>query len=281
MRNKIKSGTYNIMIKAKDFPRYLLSTLSNNTLNIKNWDFNAPVFECDFAVLDEEYKNANEAVDNARGWFGIRDISNVFNSSNICLLIDYFGGGCGSYVEFDELSEWWDNPTPEEVFWNAIKDTVDRGEGNLKPEDKLVVSFTNSDFIKYHYYRMLDTFFSTTEFRLIKDENGYGLVDLQGGNLGGIESYRENSLDLIIDGMDAYIADYYADAIEENWPDENEDISKYNWGTLAQLGMVRMLDPHISGDDFDILDVICNHVFDIDIQDYFKWANSRNFRKSY
>ncbi len=53
------------------------------------------------------------------------------------------------------------------------------------------------------------------EFELIKDKDGYGLIDLQEANLGDIQSERFESGMAILDRLDRYIDDYYVRPIEE------------------------------------------------------------------
>lgn len=53
------------------------------------------------------------------------------------------------------------------------------------------------------------------EFELVNYEDGYGLVDLQGANLADIESDRFQTVEQIIDRLDAYINDYYLDDLED------------------------------------------------------------------
>lgn len=61
------------------------------------------------------------------------------------------------------------------------------------------------------------------EFRLIKDENGYGLIDLQGGNLGDIQSERFSSGAEIAERLDRYLYDYYIRGINEGLETIDED----------------------------------------------------------
>ena len=53
------------------------------------------------------------------------------------------------------------------------------------------------------------------EFEICKYEDGYGLNDLQGANLGDIEEERFTTAEEIIDRLDVYITDYYFTDLEE------------------------------------------------------------------
>ena len=269
------NNLYNIMIKAGNLPGYLLSCMDNDYSSLHK-----PFPECSFAILEDEYKNADEAFPNASGWYGIREISSMFNSPNLCLLVDYWGGGCGNYVELDDTAEYWSNPTPEELLWSAIEDTVERNGEIIRADSPIVVSFDSLEFVQQHYYEMFDAFLRNTEFELVsydepdEDGNCYGVVDLQGGNLGNIESDRFGSVMDVVERMDVYITDYYTDAIENNWPDANEDVFRYDYATMAQLGMLKSNDRHLCGDDFDVIDVLCNHANEIYIDGYMIWKKA-------
>lgn len=111
------------------------------------------------------------------------------------------------------------------------------------------------------------------EFRLIKDEEGYGLIDLQGGNLGDIQSERFESGMAVLDRLDRYIDDYYVNAIEEGIEtlDDKENIfaSGDTYDNIRKLLKMRDDLDGISEEYFDfikdykrdleIMDLVLNH----------------------
>ena len=62
--------------------------------------------DCDFAVIDSE--NANKSFDELRddnyGWYGIKAVDTGFDSADLILFSDYYGGGCASFCSIWEES---------------------------------------------------------------------------------------------------------------------------------------------------------------------------------
>lgn len=74
---------------AKEVLKYVLE----NTINAESKFIN-----CDFAVAcDEEYETLAERKYNSSGWYGIKKINTGFDSDDLDLFADYYGGGCGIY----------------------------------------------------------------------------------------------------------------------------------------------------------------------------------------
>ena len=61
------------------------------------------------------------------------------------------------------------------------------------------------------YDELFAEFLDITEFDLEKYEDGYGLHDRQGANLGDIEGDRFDTAEEIVDRMDNYVVDYFLD----------------------------------------------------------------------
>ena len=74
---------------------------------------------------------------------------------------------------------------------------------------------------------LFDQFLEITEFSLIKDKDGWGLCDLQGANLGDIESDRFTTAEQIFDRMGIYIDDYYINDIENEVLGDDETFDDY------------------------------------------------------
>ena len=62
---------------------------------------------------------------------------------------------------------------------------------------------------KSKYSNIMAKMLNVMEFRLDKIDDKYCLIDLQGGNLGNIESERFNSAEGIIEELSTYLEDYY------------------------------------------------------------------------
>lgn len=92
-----------------------------------NVDYAASVWEDCEDVLD--------AYESAEGWFGIKDISEEFNSDTVTLLFGHYGGG-----GVESLELYGDDPeTEKEILMQRIgSSTDDCGYGVLEPQDYTV-----------------------------------------------------------------------------------------------------------------------------------------------
>lgn len=119
--------------------------------------------------------------------------------------------------------------------------------------------------------KLFDEFLDLTEFRLIKyKENDdeydpwmWSIVDLQGENIGDIESDRFSDAQGILDRMDIYINDYFIQDIEDLLEEKGIEIT---WDDDYQdyIDNARVLLPEASW-EFEVLDMICNHYNEIDL----------------
>ncbi len=88
----------------------------------------------------------------------------------------------------------------------------------------------------YWDYENILEFVNDCDFDLLveydEDEERYvlRLEDLQGANLGNIESDRFHSFEEVVDRMTVYVDDYFIRPIEEEFENEIED-----WNTLIDL----------------------------------------------
>lgn len=116
------------------------------------------------------------------------------------------------------------------------------------------------------------------EFELVKYEDGYGLVDLQGANLGDIEADRFTTAAEIIDRLDAYINDYYLDDLEDEAETcgllDSIEASGYQNGEVKpwlELAEKFKGDPDVDKfvadhkHEFEVLDMIANHEDEVDL----------------
>ena len=118
--------------------------------------------------------------------------------------------------------------------------------------------------MKNKYEILFDEFLIITEFELVKYPDGFGLVDLQGANLGDIEGDRFETAEDIIDRMDVYVNDYFLNDIDDLLDEKNVEI---NWPFTceAYLENAKELLPEYPW-EFEILDMICNHTKEINLE---------------
>lgn len=116
-----------------------------------------------------------------------------------------------------------------------------------------------------------------TEFALEKDGDSYRLIDLQGGNLGNIESDRFDSAKEIFDRMDAYIYDYYVRPIEEEAENFGFELPDGDLEALVNWYKEHKDKYPEYADDFAVLDMIVNHADEVELSK----AVSRLFDESY
>lgn len=116
-----------------------------------------------------------------------------------------------------------------------------------------------------------------TEFALEKDGDSYRLTDLQGGNLGNIESDRFDSAKEIFDRMDDYIYDYYVRPIEEEAENVGFELPDGDLEALVNWYKEHKDEHPEYADDFAVLDMIVNHADEVDLSK----AVSHLFDESY
>ena len=122
--------------------------------------------------------------------------------------------------------------------------------------------------MKNKWEKLFDEFMDLTEFGLIKyDNDTWGLKDYQGGNLGDIESNRFDNAMQIFDRMEIYIEDYFLRDIDELLDEKNIEID-WDFTCEAYLENAKDLLPAAAW-DFEVLDMICNHFDEIDLNNCF------------
>ena len=118
--------------------------------------------------------------------------------------------------------------------------------------------------------KTFEEFLDLIEFELVKNGDKWALRDLQGANLGDIESETFENATEIFDRLDVYIGDYFLDAIIniiEDF-DGTEDLSScedfLNW--YNTIGKEKYADELAdSAWDFEVLDMIVNHSDEVDL----------------
>ena len=164
----------------------------------------------------------------------------------------------------DIVSRVYEHHTADEITdhdLDVLVETLDEPSLTLRQSYFLALDYLERTaehldgvpLILNEYERLFDAFLDLTDFTLVQYMDGWGLVDKQGGNLGGIESRRYSFAVSLIDDLDAYINDYLVVPICECC-NLHEDYT--NWGELATKLLSQGGD---SSDDIRMLDALCNH----------------------
>ena len=113
------------------------------------------------------------------------------------------------------------------------------------------------------YEKIFDEFLDLIEFELVKySKNEFGLIDLQKANLGDIESDRFADAECLCERLDMYIYDYIVTSLEECLEEAGFDEYKGNYEGLIEYCKGKLPD---SKWDLDVLDTICNHANEINL----------------
>lgn len=83
-------------------PKEIATYLVRDLIKDKYINNSSKFYNCDFAIVDMTNKEIEELTleeihDNSTGWYGIKHINTGFDSSDLDLFVDYYGGGCGMY----------------------------------------------------------------------------------------------------------------------------------------------------------------------------------------
>lgn len=126
---------------------------------------------------------------------------------------------------------------------------------------------------------LFDEWLDLTEFTLVRHQNDYNritdeyghwsLTDNQGGNVGNIEGDRFTSAMQILERMDSYIEDYIVEPLEKIANIEGIDI--YDWENYGWDDLLSYRDefPEDCQWDFDVIDMMCNHFDEINLENCF------------
>ena len=124
------------------------------------------------------------------------------------------------------------------------------------------------------YTKLFEEFLDLIEFTLVKHKSSdeeynpwiWSLIDRQGANIGGIESFGFANAAEIFDNLDIYINDYIIRAIEEYLEDDGIGLPEHYccWEDLLEKR-------HLVGSDiawdFDVLDMITSHSDEINLEE--------------
>ena len=120
----------------------LAEYLADNTYQSgKEWRFT----DCDFSIIDEDENLAdlNRVKKDACGWYGIKAVNPGFESTELILVSDYYGGGCASMTQL-----FWDDGN-ERDNWKkeiekAIIETLSVQE-TVTPDTMLLIDITRTE----------------------------------------------------------------------------------------------------------------------------------------
>lgn len=126
------------VLTPKTLAEYLVSQLDINDVYAKQFP------RCDYGIIDtdgekefdqEELEFLHSGV---CGWYGIKDVDTGFDSYDLVLVADYYGGSCA------ELTQLYDGMTTEdavEQITRIIVDSMNVQEDNVTEDTILIVDF--------------------------------------------------------------------------------------------------------------------------------------------
>lgn len=162
---------------------------------------------------------------------------------------------CGNIGGFEIVAQVDDSD--DEMKYDDVFDFEDEGIESDKEEIK--------EAYDDKYTKLFDNFLDLVEFAVEKDGDEYKLVDLQGANLGDIESDRFETASQIFDRMGIYIEDYYIRAIEDVLEEKGIDVEFNTWEDIVDWYKDHKYEvPDIEG-DVAVLDMIVNHADEVDL----------------
>ena len=157
------------------------------------------------------------------------------------------GGNWGDGMRLSKL--------PKHTAWEKAKQQYEAICAELERRKAAANNCKQKDKNKWEH--LFDQFLETIDFRLVKYPDGWGLIDQQRANLGNIESDRFRNASTIIDRLDIYIKDYFADEIQEGM----DGCETEEWSDLLQEARTTMQSKDLEDYRYglDVLDMVCNH----------------------
>lgn len=86
----------------REFAEYCADIIVNRKGYSHSSCFDAPLPDCDFAIVDDlgNEMTLEEVAASASGWCGLKKLDAGFDSMDMCLVSDYYGGGCMNIATF-------------------------------------------------------------------------------------------------------------------------------------------------------------------------------------
>lgn len=85
--------------KPEDFAR---SALGKNLENFTPYDFAV----MDTAAFEETPEDLRRVADCSKGWYGIKKVDTGFDSNELQIVADYYGGGCAAFLSLDPKEDY-------------------------------------------------------------------------------------------------------------------------------------------------------------------------------
>lgn len=172
--------------------------------------------ESDFG---ERFDSAVDVVDYISG--EINDIRWLYEAAvRDYGLEDEWNEFCGGTFSYEAMLSFIDKHEDFKEDWAFL--FYEPTEMLLKHLDdvdlELAMELTNE--LSMDYSKVFEEMLDVMEFELAKYDDGFGLIDRQGGNLGDIESDRFEDAQSLIDRLDIYLEDYYFADLDEAWEAE-------------------------------------------------------------
>lgn len=127
---------------------------------------------------------------------------------------------------------------------------------------------------KSKYSNIMAKMLNVMEFRLDKIDDKYCLIDLQGGNLGNIESERFSSAEGIIEELSTYLEDYYFTDLEEAAESDLEMDFSQNEAPYTAEEWVKFMNKYkefkeMYKHEYDVMDMIAYNIDKVNLFDVF------------
>lgn len=109
-------------------------------LILNDGKFNENIPGCDFAIADSlvpEGASLEDIRDSSSGWYGMKKFDAGFDSTDLCLIADYYGGGC---AEITQLFEGMDDDDIADEIERIILGTFNVCESAHR-DTELIVEF--------------------------------------------------------------------------------------------------------------------------------------------
>lgn len=85
--------------KPEDFAR---SALGKNLKNFTPYDFAV----MDTSAFEETPEDLRRVADCSKGWYGIKKVDTGFDSNELQIVADYYGGGCAAFLSLDTKEDY-------------------------------------------------------------------------------------------------------------------------------------------------------------------------------
>lgn len=126
------------IMTVKELANYIVGKIDTGDV-LKN-----PFPECDFAIIDSDIADLIDdieyyAINEASGWYGIKRVEIGFESTDLILMSDYYGGGAAAMTDlWDDMAMY--DIDPAEMVMTCILQTLNMRE-TASEDTPLIVEF--------------------------------------------------------------------------------------------------------------------------------------------